>query len=410
MPFFKKTSKRKVIAVIDITSLSVGGALMESNEGCPIVILVTPKSPVNFLFDVSLEASLRCTADPLRLTAKKLKNLYSGRIDEVLCVFSSPWFVSKTKIVTVTGKKQFEIKNDFFSKLIEEEEKKFISPVLGVSGGARRSKAECIEHEVIKTELNGYYTKSPAGKTARSVKSYIYLSMGAEKAMELAKKEIANFFVNTPLRFATSSLVVFKVLNDIISNKEGFLIIDIGGETTEINLIRNNAPEQSASFPKGTNLLFRKVAVALNTFLQEASSVVKAYSRGHRTLESSDKIAAAIKDSIREWRDYLKNSLAVMSKENLLPQNVFVVGDDPVCNFFSSFLENSELSEFTVLKKPFAARKVNPEWLLHYFNPDISMTQSSQNFKKCETGDYQHKDIMLMIEAIYANNFLEIRN
>ena len=57
------------------------------------------------------------------------------------------------------------------------------------------------------------------------------------------------------------------------------MIIDIGGETTEINLIRNNAPEQSASFPKGTNLLFRKVVVALNTFLKEASSIVKAYAR-----------------------------------------------------------------------------------------------------------------------------------
>ena len=47
------------------------------------------------------------------------------------------------------------------------------------------------------------------------------------------------------------------------------MIIDIGGETTEINLIRNNALELSASFPKGTNLLFRKAAAALNTFLQE---------------------------------------------------------------------------------------------------------------------------------------------
>ena len=47
--------------------------------------------------------------------------------------------------------------------------------------------------------------------------------------MELAEKEVAKVFVHTPLRFATSSLVVFKVLSDIIKDKEGFLIIDIGG-------------------------------------------------------------------------------------------------------------------------------------------------------------------------------------
>jgi len=396
MPFFNKTPRKKVIVVIDITSSSVGGALAESNEGCPITILAAPKSPVNFLFDVSLEASLRGTADSLRLTAKKLKNLYSGKIDEVLCVFSSPWFASKTKIITAAREKPFEIKNDFFSRLIEEEEKNFISPG-----------TDYIEREVIKIELNGYHVKNPAGKTARSVKSHIYLSAGVEKMMKLAEEEIGKFFIHTPLKFATSPLVAFKVLNDIISNREGFLIIDIGGETTEINLIRENVLEMSASFPKGTNLLFRKAAASLNTFLKEASSVVKAYSRGHRTLESSDKIALVIKDSVGEWRDYLKNSLTAMARENLLPQNVFVIGDDPVCRFFSSCLESEDFSEFTVLRKPFVAQKINPEWLTRYFNQVSSMTQSAQNLKKCEQGDYQHKDIMLMMETIYANNFLD---
>ena len=297
-----------------------------------------------------------------------------------MCVFSSPWFSSKTKIITVTREKPFEVKKDFFSQLIEEEEKNFIV--------GKKENSLFIEHEVIKTELNGYYVKNPAGKTARSVKSYIYLSAGVEKAMELAEKEIEKVFIHTPLKFATSSLVVFKVLSDIIKSRDGFLIIDIGGETTEINLIRNNALEQSVSFSKGNNFLFRKVSVALNTFLREASSIVKAYASGHRTLESSDKIAAAIKDSAGEWRDYLKNSLVEMTQESLLPQNIFIIGDDPVCRFFSSCLENSDFSEFTILRKPFIAQKINPEWLTRYFNP------SSPN-----------KDILLMIEAVYANKF-----
>ena len=226
--------------------------------------------------------------------------------------------------------------------------------------------------------------------------------------MELAEKEIQKFFVHTPLRFATSPLVVFKVLNDIIDSKEGFLIMDIGGETTEINLIRNNALEQSASFPTGNNLLFRKVVVALNTFLKEASSIVRGLCQSHRTLESSDKIAAAIKDSVGEWRDSLKSSLKRHGARKSASSKYF-------CNrrrsglqiFFFWYFENSDFSEFTILRKPFVAQKINPEWLTLYFNPISSMTQSSQNFKKCETGDYQHKDIMLMIEAVYANKFLD---
>ena len=393
MTFFSKTPKSKVVAVIDITSSSVGGALVESNEGCPVAVSAAPRSPVNFLFDVSLEASLRCTAESLRLTAKKLKSLRSGKIDEVLCVFSSPWFSSKTKIITVTREKPFEVRNDFFSKIIEEEEKNFTPLETGMSKRGEKNSL-FIEHEVIKAELNGYYVKNPIGKNARSVKSHIYLSVGVEKAMEMARREIEKVFIHTPLRFATSSLVAFKVLSDIIKNKEGYLIIDIGGETTEINIIRNNVLEMSASFSKGKNLLFRKAATTLNTFLGEASSIVRAYSAGHRTLESSDKIAEAVKESIEEWRDSLKNSLSVMAKSALLPQNVFIIGGDPVCRFFSSCLEKSDFSEFTVLNKPFVAQKIKSEWLSRYF----------------KTGDYQSKDmdIILMIEAVYADKFLEI--
>src|SRR3989338_2166336 len=133
MPFFSKTPRKKVVAIIDITSSSVGGALVESNEGCPVAVSAAPRSPVNFLFDVSLEASLRCTAESLRLTAKKLKSLRSGKIDEVLCVFSSPWFSSKIKIITAEKEKPFEIRNDFFSEIIEEEEKNFTPLETGMS-------------------------------------------------------------------------------------------------------------------------------------------------------------------------------------------------------------------------------------------------------------------------------------
>jgi len=81
-----------------------------------------------------------------------------------------------------------------------------------------------------------------------------------------------------------------------------------------------------------------------------------------------------------------------MAKSALLPQNVFIIGDDPVCKFFSSCLEKSDFSEFTILNKPLVTQKINPEWLTRYF----------------KTGDYQHKDIMLMMEAVYADKFLDL--
>ena len=63
--------------------------------------------------------------------------------------------------------------------------------------------------------------------------------------------------------------MAFKVLGDIINKKEeGFLIIDIGGEVTEICIVRNGALEQTVSFSIGYNLLLKKISSRMNTFLE----------------------------------------------------------------------------------------------------------------------------------------------
>ena len=60
-----------------------------------------------------------------------------------------------------------------------------------------------------------------------------------------------------------------------------------------------------------------------------------------------------------------------MAEENLLPQNIFfIIGDDPVCGFFSSGLEKAIFRSSTILRKPFIVQKINPEWLSHYFKED----------------------------------------
>ena len=71
MPIFKQTPKSKVVAVIDITSSSVGGALVESNENYPIAISAAPRSPVNFLLTLTLKPL--CVAPPTRSALRRKK-------------------------------------------------------------------------------------------------------------------------------------------------------------------------------------------------------------------------------------------------------------------------------------------------------------------------------------------------
>lgn len=382
---FNKIKKNKVGVVVDFAGSSIGGLLIEIKEGEKTRALISFRKSFNFLFDTNFTASLRCAKESLRFVMKELKKFHSGKVDFVVCIFSSPWFVSQTKTITVTMEKPFEVKNDFFNNLIEEEEKSFNKD--------EKINSQFIEHEVMKSELNGYGVKNPVGKIANSVKASVYVSAGVKKTMEMAKEEIENSLGVVPLSFATFPLVAFKVLNDIMNEREGFLIIDIGGEITEISLARNNSLERTVSFSVGYNLLLRKISSKMNTFFEESSSVLKAYLRGHLAVDDLDKMTASVNESVKEWRDGFRKSLLEMSAEVLLPQNVFLMGDDLICKPFYSCVSGEEFSEFTVIRKPFVAKKTEHSRLKQSFN-----TANSFQYENSAT---------LAIEAVYASVFLK---
>jgi len=382
---FSKIKKNKVGIVIDFAGSSVGSVLFEEKEGEKPRLVFSFRKPVNFLFETDFNASLRCASESLRFVLKELKKFHLGKVDFIVCVFSSPWFASKTKTITVTAEKPFEVKKEFFNGLIEEEEKNLNKD--------EKINSQFIEHTVMKADLNGYSVKNPIGKTARSVKASVYISAGIKKVMDVTEKEVEKLFNGAPLIFATFPFVAFKVLNGIINEKEDFLMIDIGGEITEIGLVRGGALERVVSFSVGYNSLLRTISSRTNTFFGESASILKSHLRGHLAIGELDKTALAINDSVKDWNIGLRNALTEISAESLLPQETLLMGDDLICKPFYSSINSEDFSKFTVIRKHFVAKKVEQAWFKQYLD-----TAESFHYENNAT---------LAMEAVYASVFLK---
>lgn len=394
MSIFGGMKKKKVIAVLDIAGASVGGILIR--QGDPIQVISSARKPVNFLLDVDFSASRRCTIDALgKVTKKLLKDFPSGP-DAVLCVFSSPWFASQVKIASIRQEKSFEIKKGFFDKLLASEEEKF-KEESSLAGALWGNELKFIERENIKMELNGYFIESPTGGKAKSVKAHLYLSLGVKQIMEKAEKEVLKNFGSVPLLFKTLPFVAFVVLNNIIRAEESFLAADIGGEATDIYLIKNNTLSETVSFPRGVNFLVRNTAAKLNTFPGEALSSIKTYLRGRRSPESSVKIDALIKRHKEEWFSFFNEAAAGIAKNTPLPQTIFLISDKFAIQLFADCLRNDILAKFTVLGKPLNVISVKPDWMAHYFD-----FNSVASFFSSEAAA-QSKDVILMFESFFAN-------
>ena len=401
MSFFSKPKNHKVIMALDVSSSSVGGIVIKIDGATgQAEIVASARKSANYLFDVDLKAAMRCSLESLKNVLSKLAQDYPGKPDNVLCVFSSPWFISQAKILNLKKGKPFEVKEELFGKIIYEEEESFKNNLPKWSADGQNSySAEFIEHEDIKTELNGYFTENPFGKTAKTLKIHIYLSMGLKDFIGKIKKEVSGKFGALKITFKTFPMVAFRALNSIMKTEEDFILTNVGGEMTDLLLVKGGALEDVVSFPKGINFLYRKIASDSNTFLKEAPSRLKTYLRGHMAAGSAEKLRLAIKENEKEWGALFEKAIASMSESHLLPENVFLIGDYAAQKIFSRNAENAELSKYAVLGKPFSVKKIHPGWVAHYLrlkNPD---TLGKWRNEIDEAGP----DTALMMEAFLAS-------
>lgn len=378
--------KEKVIAILEIASASVGGMLIRQNKNGKLQVISLTRVPVNFLFDINFDAFWRCTLASLKSVIKILLENYPSGPDACLCVFLSPWFLSQTKIINIEREKNFEVTADFFENLMKSEEENFRTQRATKLGGD----SGFIEHEIIKTELNGYYTRSPVGKIAKTIRLYIYMSLGTESVKKKIGEEVLENFGDIPLSLRTFPFVAFQILNSVIESQEGSVLVDIGGEITDISLIRKNFLEETISFPRGRNFLLRKIASEFKTFSQEANSILQTYLKGHSLKGDSEKISKIIEEAKRDWGNFFEAAIKNISEKGPLPQNLFLMGDEIIGGQFVKCAEEERFSQYTSLSKPFNTKRIIDEEFMHYF--DFKLTDQL--------------DIFLMLEALFANKFL----
>ncbi len=378
----------KLIAVLEIAGSSVSGILIRQNkENKKIEILAQSRLPVNFLFDVNFEAFWRSAKNALNKIVKNLAQNRPSKINAVFCVFLSPWFTPQIKIAEVKRENPFEITKDLLNELVKNEEKTFEAKK---NSNFKNLEREFIEREIIKTELNGYYTQSPVGKYAATLKTYIYMSLGIKEAEEGVKKEVLDNFGDVPLTFRTFPLVSFYVMDRIFQKTEGMILVDIGGEMTDVSLVRKDCLRQVVSFPRGKNFIVRKACSVLNTFPHEAFSFIKTYLNGHSSEKDSEKISKILEEARNEWFSFFETAVKNISEQAPLPQNLFLLGDELLANHLIASAEDKKFSQLTVLGKPLVINKITARGLNHYFS-----------FKEDKP-----LNIFLMMESLFANGLL----
>ncbi len=180
MGFLFSSKKKKLVAVFDIGSGSVGGALVEipSDKNELPTIISSTRVEIVEREDLDFNLFLKDMILALGFAARNIYNSKKGAPDEIVCVLASPWYISETRLIKMSRDNSFT----FTTKIVDEllaKELSSLDSLYKAKYGETESLPEVIENPVVGVSLNGYHISDPLGKKTRSIEMNMVISISS---------------------------------------------------------------------------------------------------------------------------------------------------------------------------------------------------------------------------------------
>ncbi|OIO29445.1 hypothetical protein COX93_02375 [Candidatus Nomurabacteria bacterium CG_4_10_14_0_2_um_filter_30_12] len=387
--FSRKKDEKELALVFDIRSSSVGGAFFEiQKQGIPKIIL-SIREPIIFENEVNIDRFLSLTIKSLEIVASKLCMMGIGKPIKIFCVLSSPWYASQTRVIKLEKNTPFLFTSKLVDDLIKKEINIFEEEHLKNFSNSN-NKTRLIEFKNMKTLLNGYQTSNPFNKKTKKLEMVVFLSIGGDQILKKIEETIFRHFHSNDIRFSSFVMASFIVSRDMFLDQDSFLLVDIGGEITDISMIKKDILNDSISYPLGYNFMIRKIAENLNCTLGEAKSLISLYKDDHIE-ESAEKKFEPIMNKLKmEWLKGFQESLVNLSNDISIPATVFITVDQNLADFFSKIIKNEQFNQYTLSESEFKIIFLGIQ-TLH------NITTFKENVIR---------DPFIIIESIYINRFI----
>jgi len=383
--FFSK-DKTELGVVFDIGSSSVGAGLVKfRHEKAPQVVYTTREpipyqeivSPERFLTEmISTLSTVHSRLHKEGLAHLKFTELGSHRIRHAFYAFSSPWAASQTKIASVEYPAPVTVTRDMIDGIVMKAEKSFENEVVDPAKDPElKDKLSIIEKRVIQVRLNGYETPDPYGKKAKAVNVSFFISLVPKMVTDRVADVAFGALHPRDTRFASAQLASYSVLRNTLSSRNDFILLDVGGEVSDVSVIKDGLILETASFPLGQNFLIRRVSRALSVTNDGALSLIRLYYSGHADKEVSESLRPVLENASREWVGALHTVLTQISGELSLPQELFIILGGDLVPFFMKSVREEKIAQFDVVEVPFRVTLVNQELLKQH----ISFSSSAVN-------------------------------
>ncbi|GEM_PF-6692720 len=352
MPFFRNI-KPEINLIVDISSHSVGAALVDFAENKPAIIisdrLFLPiskeesrqqlENSILEHLDQILEKTIRDGAHKLHL---KYSELGDKKIEKILCVMASPWVIPKISISKKNYEKTIQITDKALDEFLKDE-----ATSADAGSGKDKFYSVGLEKILIQTKLNGYPIKNPAGRKAHEIEAVLFESRANLEWLERVEKLIYRRFHRESF-FHSHILSTFTALEKIFPENKNYLLTEITGETTEITLIEDGGIKKSFGFDIGKNVFLRNISQRFNVDAEVALSFLKLYEEKGAEQKFNSDVGETVRQAEESWR---KNFTEFLMKLNVNTPTIFLSVDTFFAPSFKRCIENKneKTEKYTII-------------------------------------------------------------
>lgn len=358
-----------------------------------------PSGIPRMLFSVTDDIAVSDTVDPEELLSRMLRSLavvsekaHAARLPapkRIFCVLGSPWYASQTRTIRLKRNTPFVFTKKIADDLIQKEIKLFGEEHLAEYAAASGASVRTVELKNIKTLLNGYETREPLKQKTRELEMIIFISMVGETVVRKIEDLIAKYFAVSPIKFSSSAVVSFTVGRDIAPRRDSFLLVDVGGEVTEIFMVKKSVLHDSISFPLGRNFFIRGVAKKLGVAAAEAAAFISLWKDGHAEATFQKKLESAMTELRAQWLRTFQESLAMLSGDISIPGAVYLTTEGNFAPIFSDIIKTEQFSQYTLAESEFKITILDAVLL-----------------RGLKAYEGETSDSSLALDAVYINRFL----
>ncbi|MCX6756376.1 MAG: hypothetical protein NTX85_03475 [Candidatus Nomurabacteria bacterium] len=344
--FLKKDTK-KIVAIFDIGSDSVGGSLVDFSSDTKKI----PKIIKSYRQDIPFQDKLDFGVfmDDMIRTLKDVSNHIAtsgaGAPDKISIILSSPWYLSETRHILFEEKYPFVFKDGLLKKILSQESHK-IKKVHEKLYGEDENGVIIIGKDIVQVKLNGYVVADPIDKKTKSVEMDMILTLASKKCIKSIEDVIKSTFHEIPFYFSSAMSSLYLTARDKYHNTDSFMIVDVGGEVTDVSIILDGIPKNIISFPFGRQTFFRYLKKWLNKDVKEIESLFSMYQEGTLESKEREKMDKALSPIRKMWSEDLIEAIKTIPEPKIIPSAVFILMNKDVHSWFLSIFseKNTDLS------------------------------------------------------------------